>query len=49
MEGVDSKAELWTWAQCLEETKAVAAPENLFQEVILTYFALSIDVVINPP
>ncbi|XP_037540239.1 lethal(3)malignant brain tumor-like protein 1 [Nematolebias whitei] len=30
--GVDSKTELWTWAQCLEETKAVAAPENLFHQ-----------------
>ncbi|XP_017273249.1 lethal(3)malignant brain tumor-like protein 1 isoform X2 [Kryptolebias marmoratus] len=28
----DSKTELWTWAQYLEESKAVAAPEKLFQE-----------------
>ncbi|XP_072223619.1 lethal(3)malignant brain tumor-like protein 1 [Leuresthes tenuis] len=30
--GGDSKTELWTWAQYLEETKAVAAPNKLFQE-----------------
>ncbi|KAF3860214.1 hypothetical protein F7725_000469, partial [Dissostichus mawsoni] len=28
----DSKTEQWTWAQYLEETKSVAAPNNLFQE-----------------
>ncbi|XP_078110053.1 lethal(3)malignant brain tumor-like protein 1 [Sander vitreus] len=28
----DSKTELWTWAHYLEETKAVAAPNKLFQE-----------------
>ncbi|XP_068589762.1 lethal(3)malignant brain tumor-like protein 1 isoform X2 [Cebidichthys violaceus] len=28
----DSKTEQWTWAQYLEETKAVAAPNKLFQE-----------------
>ncbi|XP_029291750.1 lethal(3)malignant brain tumor-like protein 1 isoform X2 [Cottoperca gobio] len=28
----DSKTEQWTWAQYLEESKAVAAPNNLFQE-----------------
>ncbi|XP_014195157.1 lethal(3)malignant brain tumor-like protein 1 isoform X2 [Haplochromis burtoni] len=30
--GGDSKTEQWTWAQYLEETKAVAAPNKLFQE-----------------
>ncbi|XP_019112290.1 lethal(3)malignant brain tumor-like protein 1 [Larimichthys crocea] len=28
----DSKTEQWTWAQYLEESKAVAAPSSLFQE-----------------
>uniref|UniRef100_A0A3Q1I6W1 Lethal(3)malignant brain tumor-like protein 1 n=1 Tax=Anabas testudineus TaxID=64144 RepID=A0A3Q1I6W1_ANATE len=28
----DSKTEQWTWAQYLEESKAVAAPNKLFQE-----------------
>uniref|UniRef100_A0A8C6PVW2 Lethal(3)malignant brain tumor-like protein 1 n=1 Tax=Nothobranchius furzeri TaxID=105023 RepID=A0A8C6PVW2_NOTFU len=28
----DSKTEQWTWTQYLDETKAVAAPEKLFQE-----------------
>lgn len=32
-EAGDSKTEQWTWAQYLEETKAVAAPNKLFQEV----------------
>ncbi|KAF7209469.1 lethal(3)malignant brain tumor-like protein 1 isoform X3 [Nothobranchius furzeri] len=31
-EGGDSKTEQWTWTQYLDETKAVAAPEKLFQE-----------------
>ncbi|XP_029974331.1 lethal(3)malignant brain tumor-like protein 1 [Salarias fasciatus] len=30
--GGDSKAEQWTWAQYLEDTKSVAAPNKLFQE-----------------
>ncbi|XP_056130032.1 lethal(3)malignant brain tumor-like protein 1 [Lampris incognitus] len=30
--GGDSKTEQWTWAQYLEETKSVAAPNKLFQE-----------------
>ncbi|XP_061592553.1 lethal(3)malignant brain tumor-like protein 1 isoform X2 [Cololabis saira] len=30
--GGDSKTEQWTWAQYLEEAKAVAAPNKLFQE-----------------
>ncbi|KAM8830362.1 lethal(3)malignant brain tumor-like protein 1 isoform 1-T1 [Synchiropus picturatus] len=30
--GGDSKTELWTWSQYLEETKSVAAPVHLFQE-----------------
>ncbi|KAM4609854.1 lethal(3)malignant brain tumor-like protein 1 [Polymixia lowei] len=30
--GGDSKTEQWTWAQYLEETKALAAPNKLFQE-----------------
>lgn len=33
----DSKTELWTWAQYLEECKAVAAPNKLFQEVSVTF------------
>uniref|UniRef100_A0A8P4JYB8 Lethal(3)malignant brain tumor-like protein 1 n=1 Tax=Dicentrarchus labrax TaxID=13489 RepID=A0A8P4JYB8_DICLA len=31
-EAGDSKTEQWTWAQYLEESKAVAAPNKLFQE-----------------
>ncbi|XP_047016353.1 lethal(3)malignant brain tumor-like protein 1 isoform X1 [Ictalurus punctatus] len=30
--GTDAKAESWSWAQYLEEQKAVAAPSKLFQE-----------------
>ncbi|XP_043988121.1 lethal(3)malignant brain tumor-like protein 1 isoform X1 [Gambusia affinis] len=30
--GGDSKTEQWTWTQYLEETKSVAAPNNLFHE-----------------
>ncbi|XP_068996542.1 lethal(3)malignant brain tumor-like protein 1 isoform X2 [Embiotoca jacksoni] len=30
--GGDSKTEHWTWAQYLEETKTIAAPNKLFQE-----------------
>ncbi|XP_034027608.1 lethal(3)malignant brain tumor-like protein 1 isoform X2 [Thalassophryne amazonica] len=30
--GGENKLEVWTWANYLEETKAVAAPNNLFQE-----------------
>lgn len=32
-EAGDSKTEHWTWALYLDETKAVAAPNKLFQEV----------------
>lgn len=32
-QGGDMKTEQWTWAQYLEECKAVAAPDKLFQEV----------------
>uniref|UniRef100_A0A671VXR0 Lethal(3)malignant brain tumor-like protein 1 n=1 Tax=Sparus aurata TaxID=8175 RepID=A0A671VXR0_SPAAU len=32
VEAGDSKTESWTWAQYLEECKAVAAPNKLFQE-----------------
>lgn len=31
--GADAKAESWSWAQYLEEQKAIAAPAKLFQEV----------------
>lgn len=31
--GTDAKAESWSWAQYLDEQKAVAAPAKLFQEV----------------
>ncbi|XP_061527134.1 lethal(3)malignant brain tumor-like protein 1 isoform X3 [Phycodurus eques] len=30
--GGDTKAELWTWTQYLEESKTIAAPDKLFQE-----------------
>ncbi|XP_019728697.1 lethal(3)malignant brain tumor-like protein 1 [Hippocampus comes] len=30
--GGDMKTEQWTWAQYLQETKTIAAPDNLFQE-----------------
>jgi len=32
-EAGDSKTEQWTWLQYLEETKSVAAPIKLFQEL----------------
>lgn len=32
-EAGDNKTEQWTWTQYLEETKAIAAPTKLFQEV----------------
>lgn len=35
-EAGDSKTEQWTWAQYLEESKAVAAPSSLFQEVCMS-------------
>lgn len=37
-EGGDSKTEQWTWANYLEETKAIAAPNKLFQEVHLSLY-----------
>lgn len=36
VEAGDSKTESWTWAQYLEECKAVAAPNKLFQEVCMS-------------
>lgn len=36
--------ELWTWGQYLEETKAVAAPAKLFQEVGFILFGYILNV-----